>query len=75
MKRNLLYLISVVLILTLGALSCFGIAAACLAFQHVESRAMFNGMIASDPFATFFKWLFLAAGALTVLIASRCDAR
>jgi NADH-quinone oxidoreductase subunit N len=28
-------------------------------------------MIASDPFATFFKWLFLAAAALTVLIAAR----
>jgi NADH-quinone oxidoreductase subunit N len=60
-----------VLILTLGVLACFGVAAGCLSFQHVESRAMFNGMIASDPFATFFKWLFLAAGVLTVLIASR----
>jgi NADH-quinone oxidoreductase subunit N len=59
-----------VLLLTLGALTCLAVAAGCLVFQHVESRAMFNGMIASDPFATFFKWLFLAAGALTVLIAS-----
>jgi NADH-quinone oxidoreductase subunit N len=60
-----------VLILTLGVLACFGVAAGCLCFQHAESRAMFNGMIASDPFATFFKWLFLAAGVLTVLIAAR----
>ena len=60
-----------VLILTLGVLACFGAAAGCLVYQHVESRSMFNGMIASDRFATFFKWLFLAAGALTVLIASR----
>jgi proton-translocating NADH-quinone oxidoreductase chain N len=60
-----------VLILTLAVLACFGVAAGCLSFQHVESRAMFNGMIASDPFATFFKWLFLAAGVLTVLIAAR----
>jgi NADH-quinone oxidoreductase subunit N len=62
-----------VLILTLGALACVGVAGGCLAFQPSESRAMFNGMIASDRFATFFKWLFLAAGALTVLIASRSD--
>jgi NADH-quinone oxidoreductase subunit N len=62
-----------VLILTLGALACIGIAAGCLAFQPIESRAMFNGMIASDRFATFWKWLFLAAGALTVLIAARSD--
>ena len=60
-----------VVILTLAVLVCFGVAAGCLSFQHVESRAMFNGMIASDPFATFFKWLFLAAGVLTVLIAAR----
>jgi NADH-quinone oxidoreductase subunit N len=58
-------------ILTLGVLACFAVAAGCLAFQPVESRTMFNGMIASDPFATFFKWLFLAAGVLTVLIAAR----
>jgi len=32
---------------------------------------MFNGMIVSDPFATFFKWLFLGAGILTVLISAR----
>jgi NADH-quinone oxidoreductase subunit N len=60
-------------ILTVAALACFALAAGCLAFQHAESRAMFNGMIASDPFATFFKWLFLAAGMLTVLIASRAS--
>jgi len=62
-----------VLILTLSALACVGVAAACLAYQPVESRAMFNGMIASDRFATFWKWLFLAAAALTVIIASRSD--
>jgi NADH-quinone oxidoreductase subunit N len=62
-----------VLILTLAALACFGVAAGCLAFQPIESRTMFNGMIASDHFATFWKWLFLGAGALTALIASRAD--
>ena len=34
---------------------------------------MFNGMIASDRFATFWKWLFLGAGGLTVLIAARSN--
>ena len=60
-----------VLILTVAALICFGLAAGCLAFQPFERAAMFNGMIVSDPFATFFKWLFLGAGILTVLIAAR----
>ncbi|MBN2575073.1 MAG: NADH-quinone oxidoreductase subunit N [Deltaproteobacteria bacterium] len=62
-----------VAVLTVAALACVGVAAALLAFQPVESRAMFNGMIASDPFATFWKWLFLGAAALTVLIAARSD--
>jgi NADH-quinone oxidoreductase subunit N len=60
-----------VAILTVAALACFGVAAGCLAFQPVERTAMFNGMIVSDPFATFFKWLFLGAGGLTVLISAR----
>jgi NADH-quinone oxidoreductase subunit N len=60
-----------VLFLTLGALTFLGIAGVFLATQSPESRSLFNGMIASDPFATFFKWLFLAAAALTVLIAAR----
>jgi NADH-quinone oxidoreductase subunit N len=62
-----------VLILTLAALACIGIASACLAYQPDESRTMFGGMIGSDRFATFWKWLFLGAGALTVLIAARSE--
>ena len=58
------------LLLTLAALACLGVAASLLAFQPDPSRAMFNGMLASDRFATFWKWLFLAAGVLTVLIAA-----
>jgi NADH-quinone oxidoreductase subunit N len=42
-----------------------------LAMQPSEPQSLFNGMIASDGFATFFKWLFLAAGALVVLIAAK----
>ena len=60
-----------VLILTLAALLVLGVAAVFLSAQPAEPRVLFNGMIASDPFATFFKWLFLSAAALTVLIAAR----
>ena len=60
-----------VLFLTLGTLFFLGLAGVLLAMQPSTPRALFNGMIASDPFATFFKWLFLAAAALTVLIAAR----
>jgi NADH-quinone oxidoreductase subunit N len=60
-----------VLFLTLGALVVLGVAAGFLAAQPDEPRVLFNGMIASDPYATFWKWLFLSAAGLTVLIASR----
>jgi NADH-quinone oxidoreductase subunit N len=59
--------------LTTSTLIVLGLAAAFLAGQPAESAPLFNGLIASDLFATFFKWLFLAAGALTVLIASQGD--
>src|SRR5512140_1957609 len=55
-------------LLTYAALGIFGLAAIFLAVQSTTSIVLFNRMIASDAFATFFKWLFLAAGALTVLI-------
>ena len=60
-----------VLKLTLAALAILGTSAVLLAYQPEGAKGLWNGMIASDPFATFFKWLFLAAGILTVLIASR----
>jgi NADH:ubiquinone oxidoreductase subunit 2 (subunit N) len=50
-----------VLFLTVGTLFFLGLAAVLLCLQPAEPRGLFNGMIASDPFATFFKWLFLAA--------------
>jgi NADH-quinone oxidoreductase subunit N len=62
-----------VAILTIAALVCFAVAAGCLAFQPALPTAMFNGMIVSDPFATFFKWLFLGAGTITVLISARAS--
>lgn len=73
-------------LLTIATLTILGAAALCLALQtqilhalvpnlvgttgEIGSRSLFNGMIASDGFGTFFKWLFLAAATLTVLIAS-----
>lgn len=58
-------------ILTVAALAFLGLTGVMLALQPEGSRALFNGMIASDPFACFFKWLFLGAAGLTVLIAAR----
>ena len=60
-----------VLFLTIGSLLFLSLAGVFLAMQPSAPRLLFNGMIASDPFATFFKWLFLAAAGLTVLIAAR----
>ncbi|MCM2334019.1 MAG: NADH-quinone oxidoreductase subunit N [Anaeromyxobacteraceae bacterium] len=56
--------------LAAAALVVLAGAAALLAAQPPEARSLFNGMIATDGFATFFKWLFLAAAALTVMIAA-----
>jgi NADH-quinone oxidoreductase subunit N len=58
-------------LLTWATLATFGLAALFLVAQPTTSTLLFNRMIASDGFATFFKWIFLAAGALTVLIASQ----
>lgn len=60
-------------LLTAAAVATLGLAGAFLAAQPVESIAIFNGLLASDAFATFFKWLFLAAGLLTVLIVAQGD--
>ncbi len=57
--------------LTVGALVVLGVTAALLAGQRADGQALFNGMIANDAFAIFFKWLFLAAASLTVLITSQ----
>lgn len=52
---------------TLIVLAC---SAAALAMQPADAVSLFNGMIATDSFANFWKWLFLAAAALTVVISS-----
>jgi NADH-quinone oxidoreductase subunit N len=56
--------------LAVAALVVLAAAAAFLWLQPPGVAWMFNGMIASDGFATFFKWLFLAAGAVTVVVAA-----
>jgi NADH-quinone oxidoreductase subunit N len=60
-------------LLTGSTLLVLGLAAAFVAVQPAEGALLFNRMVASDSFATFFKWLFLAAGALTVLIVAQGD--
>ncbi len=56
--------------LTAGALAVLGLTAVLLARQPDDAQVLFNGMIANDAFANFFKWLFVSAGAITVLVAS-----
>src|SRR5215208_1186746 len=56
--------------LTVGALAVLGVSSAHLARQPDDAQVLFNGMLANDAFAIFFKWLFLGAGALTVVVAS-----
>src|SRR5512138_1679671 len=60
-----------VALLTAGALAVLAVTAGLLWQQPPDSLRLFNGMIANDAFASFFKWLFLGAGALTVLIAAQ----
>jgi NADH-quinone oxidoreductase subunit N len=60
-------------LLTAGALATLAVAAAFLAAQPSEATSLFNGMLASDLFATFFKWISLGAGALTVLVVAQGD--
>jgi NADH-quinone oxidoreductase subunit N len=57
--------------LTVGALAVLGVTAALLARQPADAQALFNGMLANDAFANFFKWLFIGAGALTVIVAAQ----
>src|SRR5512138_722964 len=57
--------------LTAAALAVLGVTAFLLGQQPPDATPLFNGMIANDAFACFFKWLFLGAGALTILIAAQ----
>ena len=57
--------------LTVGALAVLGVTAWLLSNQPSYGQTLFNGMIANDAFSIFFKWLFLAAAALTVIITAQ----
>jgi NADH-quinone oxidoreductase subunit N len=57
--------------LTAAALAVLAVTAGLLWQQPPDALRLFNGMVANDAFACFFKWLFLAAGALTVLITAQ----
>jgi NADH-quinone oxidoreductase subunit N len=57
--------------LTAGALAVLGVTALLLAGQPRDATSLFNGMLANDAFASFFKWLFLGAGVLTVVISAQ----
>jgi NADH-quinone oxidoreductase subunit N len=59
-----------VALLSGAAIGLFAVAGAFLAAQPAAPAALFHGMVASDGFATFWKWLFLGAGALGVLVAA-----
>jgi NADH-quinone oxidoreductase subunit N len=58
-------------LLSAAALGVLALAGLLLVSQPAESLRLFNGLLASDRFATFFKWLFLAAAFLTVLIVAQ----
>jgi NADH-quinone oxidoreductase subunit N len=56
--------------LTVASLAVFAAAGALLALQPHQATWLFNKMLVTDRFATFFKWLFLSAGAVTVVVAA-----
>ena len=60
-----------VALLTVAALLALALTAGFLWAQPATPQTIFNGMLANDAFANFFKWLFLGAAALTVLIAAQ----
>ena len=60
-------------LLTAAAVAVVVVAGLLLAWQPGGAHSLFNGFLATDAFATFFKWLFLAAALLTVLIVAQGD--
>ena len=58
--------------LTAAALAVLGRdGGACSRSSRADGQTLFNGMLANDAFANFFKWLFLGAAALTVVITAQ----
>src|SRR5512140_1957502 len=59
-----------VALLSAAALLVLAATGAFLAAQPTPPASLFHGMIASDGFATYWKWLFLGAGALAVAVVA-----
>jgi NADH-quinone oxidoreductase subunit N len=57
-------------LMTFAVLAVLGIVALLQAAQPSTPQTLFNGLIVNDAFASFFKWLFLLGGVLTVAIAA-----
>ena len=52
-------------------LAVLAVTAGLLWVQDGDAKTLFNRMIVNDAYATFFKWLFVAAATLTVLITAQ----
>ncbi len=57
--------------LTVCAVAVLAVTAGLLLAQPPDAQSLFNGMLANDAFACFFKWLFLGAAGLTIVIAAQ----
>jgi len=57
-------------LMMIATLGVFGVAALLLSIEPPLPQSLFNGLIVHDGFASFFKWLFLAGGVLTVFMAA-----
>ena len=55
--------------LTGAALAAVAAVAVLHGLRPAEDRLLFAGLVASDAFARFFDWIFLAAGAVTIVLA------
>src|ERR1041384_1636323 len=57
--------------LTIGALVWLALTAVAVWLTPWGNFSLFGGLLQHDPLRTFFLWLFLAAGLLTILIVPR----
>jgi len=56
-------------ILTGVALGCVGVVAVLHGARAESVHLLWNGLVANDAFSRFFGWLFLGAGAVTMVLA------
>ena len=55
------------------ALGGLALTAAALVYQPAVDRDLFAGTLALDPFATFFKFLFVVALTIAVLVSMKAE--